>query len=650
MARKTKEPVKIRFKELNDGCKSIYLDIYLNGKRKYEFLKLYINPGTDKQTLLANEEAMRMAEAIKAERIVSMLKPEDSKPVAPVILPDTSDVDEETADARKRAKRTTREPVTLRNKKLMDGRMSLYLDIYYKGKRSYEFLKLYMHPEESDVFKKQNEETLAQANEIRMRRLQELVLEDEPVEEVEQSKPKEKKFKIVLNTRTLRTGGKSYYIYIYYGEHFEKRSWESLGLYIRPTDTEEQIRKIKAKAKAIKRQKEEELRNGSFVPKRDIAIEIKEDLDHYKRFVEERRSIEECETVKREKKRNTRTKEPVRIRFKNLANGSKSIYLAINANGKRSYEYLKLYLIPETDASAKAQNKHTMEAVYAIKAQRIIELTNRAAGIQKDVRINMRLLDWLDVYRDRQIAKGHPSVRERVSATKVGLTRYAPDITLEEIDRQFFIGFANYLKTEYRTYKNTQPSQGTVDNYIAVIKAAINVAVEEEIMRFNPGLSYKRTRVESPRQFLTIEEVKKMIDTPCRRMDIKTAFLFSCFCGLRISDVRRLKWGDIHTDGDGMRIEITQYKTKRPLLLPLNKQAQRWLPERGEKTDDDPVFPPLSENMEIIAQWAKDAGIKKHVTYHVSRHTFATMELTMGADLYTTSKLLGHTSVNTTQI
>lgn len=99
-----------------------------------------------------------------------------------------------------------------------------------------------------------------------------------------------------------------------------------------------------------------------------------------------------------------------------------------------------------------------------------------------------------------------------------------------------------------------------------------------------------------------------------------------------------------------LTLQITQFKTRRPLFLPLNRQALRWMPERGDATDEDFIFPPLSKNMTVLDTWAKEAGISKHVTFHVSRHTFATMELTMGADLYTTSKLLGHTEVRTTQI
>lgn len=139
-----KSPVRIRFKDLADGCRSIYLDIYFKGKRKYEFLKLYIHPGTDEDTVLANAEAMRMAEDARRERLAE-LGEADVAPAAPAPKVETP-ADEKTAKARVKARRASREPVTVRAKDLKDGRQSLYLDIYFRGERKYEFLKLYTTP------------------------------------------------------------------------------------------------------------------------------------------------------------------------------------------------------------------------------------------------------------------------------------------------------------------------------------------------------------------------------------------------------------------------------------------------------------------------------------------------------------------------
>ena len=133
--------------------------------------------------------------------------------------------------------------------------------------------------------------------------------------------------------------------------------------------------------------------------------------------------------------------------------------------------------------------------------------------------------------------------------------------------------------------------------------------------------------------------------------DVKKAFLFSCFCGLRISDVRALLWKDVIYDSDKIHIELRQKKTEALLYLPLNKQAQCFLPtNRGNVEECIFSLPSQSTISKILNRWAKDAGIDKKVCYHMSRHTFATMELTMGADLYTTSLLMGHSNVQITQI
>ncbi len=93
-------------------------------------------------------------------------------------------------------------------------------------------------------------------------------------------------------------------------------------------------------------------------------------------------------------------------------------------------------------------------------------------------------------------------------------------------------------------------------------------------------------------------------------------------------------------------------KTKEPIYLPLSPEALKWMPERGDKTADDHVFDLPSPSMMniLIKPWAKAAGIDKRFTFHTARHTFATMMLTLGADLYTTSKLLGHADVKMTQV
>ena len=94
-------------------------------------------------------------------------------------------------------------------------------------------------------------------------------------------------------------------------------------------------------------------------------------------------------------------------------------------------------------------------------------------------------------------------------------------------------------------------------------------------------------------------------------------------------------------------------KTKHPVIVPLGQQAKSWMPEKPKDASGQLVFPNALKQgaaNRTLKTMAKHAGINKLVTFHTSRHTFAAMTLTAGTDIYTTSKLLGHTSVHTTEI
>ena len=353
-----------------------------------------------------------------------------------------------------------------------------------------------------------------------------------------------------------------------------------------------------------------------------------------------------------------KVKEPVRIRYKTLSDGSQSVYFDIYRDGKRQYEFLKLYLIPETSAAAKAQNKATLAAVNTIKSQRIIELTNSVAGLKNtSQRSKILLLDWMQTYKESQEKKGVRGSGKLIGNTMNVLRAFDGKAAMRDIDREFCLALIDFLRNTYVSANGKKLSQFTCVSYFGCFRGALNAAVREDIIAENPinrlNTDEKIKMPESRREFLTIDEVKTLIDAPCRREDIKSAFLFSCYCGLRISDVLALKWKNVDCTGEQWHINIIMQKTQQPLYLPLSMQAGKWMPERDGSGEEEAVFStlPCEDTCNVqIKQWVKEAGITKHVTYHVSRHTFATMLLTLGADLYTVCKLLGHTDVKTTQI
>lgn len=345
---------------------------------------------------------------------------------------------------------------------------------------------------------------------------------------------------------------------------------------------------------------------------------------------------------------------PVRIRFKELENGNKSIYLDIYYERKRRYEFLKLYLIPETSAEARAQNEHTLKAANAIKSQRIIDITNKKQPHVLSEKGKMRLIDWMDIYMEQRKQNGKRGLESSVHSTVVQLQKYDPKARLCDVDKEFLDGFVEYMTKVAKAKRTKKPfAKKTISNYVGYIISALNLAVDEGILSVNPGLAIDRNAIQGEqkkREYLTIDEVRLLIATPCRE-DVKVPFLFSCFCGLRLGDMRSLLWKNVVEEAGKVHLEVCQRKTGNMLYLPLSTQAQGYLPEQRGNSEEHVFSIPFTTTLDVVLKrWAKAAGIKKNLCYHMSRHTFATMELTLGADLYTTSQLLGHRDVETTQV
>lgn len=375
-------------------------------------------------------------------------------------------------------------------------------------------------------------------------------------------------------------------------------------------------------------------------------------------------------------KKAVKAKEPVKVWLKRLRNGNKAIYLRryiANTGGKGyQYESLGMYLVPEVDAATKNQNKNTLLAVEAIKAQRIIDAANGKASIKKADRTKKTLLvDWMQHYAEIKAKLGQSkSNAVTINNVLLHLIKYKGDkITMAQVDKNFCEGFVLYLANgttigtskpkKIGEHKEKPIAPSTARLYFNTFVTALNEAVRDGVIDKNPTSQLKKEekkplkRGGNDRGYLEIEEVKKLMETPCNDEQTKMAFLFACFCGLRLSDIKDLKWQDIKYNADGGAVvSKIQIKTRQSIIVPLSANALEWLPDRGKAKDKDAVFD-LHSHFSInrsVKKWAKDAQIEKNVTFHLSRHTFATTLLTLGADIYTTSKLLGHQNLRTTQI
>ena len=351
----------------------------------------------------------------------------------------------------------------------------------------------------------------------------------------------------------------------------------------------------------------------------------------------------------------------VTLRTKPVSKGRQSYYLDIYKDGQRKYEFLKLYLVPATNEAAKIQNANTEQAAKAIRNQRELEIIQGKGGLAPVSNSKLLLLDWMEEYRKMKLATGQSNERA-LSVDKVitHLKAYAGEKTkLSAVDSDFCKGFVAYLgnATSGKHTQNPKPlASSTANAYFQLFTSALNEAVRQKKIAANPVLYLSREdkkpikAEKSNRTFLTIEEVKQLAATDFKNESIKQAFLFACFTGLRISDIRNLTWGNIVERNGCFFVTITMQKTREPLTIKLNKQAAKWLPKKNATKEvfDLPVYNAIINDN--LKRWAKKAGIEKSLCFHMSRHTFATMELTLGADLYVVSKLLGHNDVSVTQI
>nr|CAI9751255.1 integrase [Caudoviricetes sp.]CAI9751848.1 integrase [Caudoviricetes sp.] len=353
-----------------------------------------------------------------------------------------------------------------------------------------------------------------------------------------------------------------------------------------------------------------------------------------------------------------KVKEPVKLRAKTLADGSQSLYLDIYKDGRRRYEFLKLYLLPESGKdgrTAKAMNEATLKAAQAIKTQRILDITYGKANMEAydgDVTLG-------ELFSVVSRTKGESS-RKLMDNSYSQLRSWAGDnVKVKSVDRDFVADFISHLK-ETRGARGML-KDNTIHLYCVEFSAVLNYAVKHGIIAKNPFHDLDKSEMvkgeSEERTYLSIEEVKAIAAVD-KYTYTRNMFLFSCFCGLRISDILSLKWGELHeeTDGHGqrqVRLVKRTLKTGYQVAFRLPEEALKWLPERTDDNPDSLVFadaPARRTISEHVSRLAKLAKIQKKITFHSGRHTFATLMLTMGADLYTTSKILGHTRINTTEI
>ena len=195
-------------------------------------------------------------------------------------------------------------------------------------------------------------------------------------------------------------------------------------------------------------------------------------------------------------------------------------------------------------------------------------------------------------------------------------------------------------------------SHNTAATYYSIFKAGLKQAFIDGYLTVDISAKIKGIQdQESRREHLSVDELNILAETPCDRPILKRAALFSALTGIRHCDIQKLKWKEIQVDGKQVRLNFTQQKTKGVEYMPISEQAYQLCGEPGKQ--EQLVFEDLPDPSWIsgpLKRWIKSAGITRNITFHCFRHTYATLQLAGGTDIYTVSKMLGHTNVKTTQI
>lgn len=342
----------------------------------------------------------------------------------------------------------------------------------------------------------------------------------------------------------------------------------------------------------------------------------------------------------------------VTVRKRPIRNGQMSLYLdfypAIRnpKTGRMTRrEYLGIYIYASPKERFEQQyNKSMMQSAELIRCQRVQAIINEDFGFIDHSRGTESFIEFF------QEKMGEGDNRRNWSTAFKHFCNYTGGkCSFDDLTVPFCQGFLTYLLAQPTQTGGTMKAS-TANNVFGKLMAVLRRAFNAGIIKENVVSYLKPAKEEKAKiEFLTFDELRRLARTPCDKPMFRDASLFSCLTGLRISDIIDLKWEHICEAPDGgWCLRKVIIKTRTEATLPLSDEAYRLCGERGEGQ----VFKGMSKAMPALylKEWIKAAGITKHITFHCFRHTFATLQIASGTDIYTVSKLMTHSNVTTTQV
>ena len=361
----------------------------------------------------------------------------------------------------------------------------------------------------------------------------------------------------------------------------------------------------------------------------------------------------------------------VSLRQKKISKGRKSLYLDFyppiphpETGEPTRREFLGLYIYEKAKTPIDKQHKiETLKIGESIRQKRE-NFLNKPEIYSQYEKEQLRLkelgeqcfVEYFNKLANKRKASNHDNW---ISALKYLKTFTNGSLKFADLNQKFLEDFKDYLLTTKSNRSNkTTLSQNSAASYYSKVKAALKQAYRDGILQYDLNAKVEPIKErETRREYLTLEELNKLVKTDCNNPLLKRAALFSALTGLRFSDIQKMTWGELeYINEEGYSLNFTQKKTKGVEVLPISDLAYSFTEGTKDPKNmpkDKQVFEGLKysayQNKHLF-QWIGAAGITKHITFHCFRHTFASLLLFYGFDIYTIKNMLTHTDLKSTQV
>lgn len=342
----------------------------------------------------------------------------------------------------------------------------------------------------------------------------------------------------------------------------------------------------------------------------------------------------------------------VALRRRPISKGRDTLYLeyypAVKNNRTGKYihsETLGIYVYQNPrNPEERRFNNEMLTKAEAIRGDRFLKLLNEDFGFFDKAKSKLDFLEYFREVAQRKYSKWL-MVYAHFERFVGGHCEYG-DVTVS-----LCMKFRDYLLTakQLRNPKLTI-KRNSASGYFATFMALLKIAYREKVIRENICVELNSIKWEDvKKEYLNMDELRKLSETPCEFPVLKSASLFACFTGLRLGDILSLEWSNIvpATEG-GFCMRIKTGKTGCEATLPLSDEALELCGTRGEGI----IFKGFERYMAQypLKKWLSQAGITRNITFHCFRHTYATLQIALGTDIFTVSKMLTHKFVSTTQV